>query len=103
MRFCVRKSVDTSQSHGLVVDTRATQATRTAEREAALAMGEVIHGPQRVTLGTDNNDDTRDFVHEWRELQVTPHVAQHNTGRSSAIDGRTTRHSGDAVSQRIRT
>jgi transposase len=88
--------------HGLVVDTRVTQATGTAEREAAVAMAEAIPGPQRATLGADKHYDTRDFVHALRELRVTPHVAQHTTGRSSAIDGRTTRHPGYAVSQRKR-
>jgi transposase len=88
--------------HGLVVDTRVTQATGTAEREAALAMAEAIPGQQRVALGADKNYDTHDGVRELRERQVTPHVAQHSTGRSSAIDGRTTRHPGDAVSQRKR-
>jgi transposase len=88
--------------HGLVVDTRVTQATGTAEREAAMAMAEVIPGPQRVPLGADKTDDSRDFVRELRELRVTPHVAQHTSGRSSAIDGRTTRHPGYAVSQRKR-
>ena len=38
---------------------------------------------------------------ELREINVTPHIAQ-NTTRRSAIDGRTTRHPGYAVSQRIR-
>jgi transposase len=80
--------------HGLVVDTRVTQATGTAEREAALAMAEAIPGQQQVTLGADKNDDTRDCVRELRARQVTPHVAQHTSGRSSAIDGRTTRHPG---------
>jgi IS5 family transposase len=88
--------------HGLVVDTRVTQATGTAEREAAVAMAEAIAGQQRVTLGADKNDDTRDCVRELREWRVTPHVAQNTSGRSSAIDGRTTRHPGDAVSQRKR-
>jgi transposase len=88
--------------HGLVVDTRVTHATGTAEREAALAMAEAIPGQQRVTLGADQNDDTRDFVRELRELRVTPHVAQNSPGRSSAIDGRTTRHPGYVVSQRKR-
>jgi hypothetical protein len=46
--------------------------------------------------------DVRDFVMELREKAVTPHVAQNTNGRGSAIDGRTTRHSGYAVSQRIR-
>jgi transposase len=88
--------------HGLVVDTRVTQAMGTAEREAALAMAEGIPGQHRVTLGADKNYDTRDGVRELRELRVTPHVAQHTTGRSSAIDGRTTRHPGYAISQRKR-
>jgi transposase len=88
--------------HGLVVDSCVTQATGTAEREAALAMAEAIPGQHRVTLGADKNYDTHDFVRDVRELQVTPHVAQHTTGRSSAIDGRTTRHPGYAVSQRKR-
>jgi IS5 family transposase len=86
-----------------VVDTRVTPATGTAEREAALAMAEAIPGPQRVTLGADKNDDTRDFVRELRELRVTPHVAQNTSGRSSASDGRTTHHPGYAVRQRKRT
>jgi transposase len=88
--------------HGLVVNTRVTQATGTAEREAAVAMAEAIPGQQRVTLGADKNYDTRDCVRELRELRVTPHVAQNTSGRSSAIDGRTTRHPGYAVSQRKR-
>jgi transposase len=85
--------------HGLVVDTRLTQATGTAEREAALAMAEEIPGQHRVTLGADKNYDTRDCV---RELRVTPHVAQNTAGRSSAIDRRTTHHPGYTVSQRKR-
>lgn len=88
--------------NGLVVDIRVTQATGMAEREAALAMAEGIPGQHRVTLAADKNYDTRDCVRELRELQVTPHVAQNTTGRSSAIDGGTTRHPGYAISQRIR-
>ena len=88
--------------HGLVVNTRVTQATGTAEREAAVDMCEEIAGNGRVTLGADKNYDTQDFVRDLYELKVTPHVTQHTTGRSSAIDGRTTRHAGYAVSQRKR-
>ena len=47
-------------------------------------------------------DDTQDFVAEMRRLAVIPHVTQHTSGRRSAIDGRTTRHAGYAVSLRIR-
>jgi transposase len=88
--------------HGLVVASCVTLATGTAEREAALAMAEAIPGQHRVTLGADKNYDTHDFVRDVRELQVTPHVAQNTSGRSSAIDGRTTRHPGYAVSQQKR-
>jgi IS5 family transposase len=55
-----------------------------------------------VTLGGDKNYDTHDFVEELRERQVTPHVAQNDTNRKSAIDGRTTRHAGYQVSQQKR-
>lgn len=88
--------------HSLAVDTRLTLATGTAERAAALAMIKNRAGPQRITLGGDKHYDTRDFVKELREQRVTPHVAQNNCKRSSAIDGRTTRHAGYAVSQKKR-
>jgi IS5 family transposase len=58
--------------------------------------------PQKVTLGGDKGFDTQDFVAELREINVTPHVAQNTNGRRSAIDGRTTRHAGYAISLRIR-
>jgi transposase len=88
--------------HGLVLDTEVTQATGTAEREAALEMLDRRENEPGVTLGADKNYDTRDFVAGCRERRVTPHVAQNNTRRSSAIDGRTTRHPGYAGSQRKR-
>jgi hypothetical protein len=80
--------------HGLVVETHVTQATGTAEREAALAIAAGISGPQRVPLGREKNDATRDCVRELRELRVTPHVAPKSSGRSSVIDGWTTRPAG---------
>jgi transposase len=86
----------------LVVDVRLTAATGTAEREAAVAMVEAIPGRHRITLGADKAYDTRDFVAAMRELAATPHVAQNTANRRSAIDGRTTRHPGYLVSQRIR-
>jgi hypothetical protein len=52
--------------------------------------------------GADKGYDTRDFVAAARLLGVTPHVAQNTTNRASAIDGRTTRHAGYAVSQQRR-
>jgi transposase len=88
--------------NGLLVGTLVTAADGTAERDAALLMAEKIPGIKRVTLGGDKNYDTRDFVRELRNLNVTPHVAQNNTNRSSAIDGRTTRHPGYGISQQKR-
>ena len=90
--------------HGLVTQTRLTPATGTAEREAAVEMAQQIskRESRRVTLGADKAYDTQEFVAELRQLNVTPHVTQNNKNRSSAIDGRTTRHPGYAVSQRKR-
>jgi len=88
--------------HALVVDTRLTHATGTAERDAAASMLGDLQAGGRITVGADKLFDTQDFVAEMRWLGVTPHVAQHSNGRRSAIDGRTTRHAGYAVSQRIR-
>ena len=86
--------------HGLAVDGSLTPATGFAEREQALAMATQL--PAGATLGADKSYDTRDFVDGLRGLAVTPHVAQNTTKRSSAIDGRTTRHTGYRVSQRER-
>jgi hypothetical protein len=87
---------------GLVVSARLTQATGTAERDAALDMLQDLCGNRRITLGGDKNYDTRDFVDSLRSLAVTPHVAQNDTNRASAIDRRTTRHPGYSVSMRKR-
>lgn len=89
--------------NGLVVDTELVECSGTAERDAALQMAERIAGENRVTMGADKGYDTRGFVRDLRDRKVTPHVSQ-NTNRSggSAIDGRTTRHSGYQVSQRKR-
>ncbi|SCB50967.1 Transposase DDE domain-containing protein [Bradyrhizobium yuanmingense] len=89
--------------HGLLVDACLTQADGHAERVAALHMIEPhADRPTAITLGADKAYDAEDFVNELRSMNVTPHVAQNTSGRSSAIDGRTTRHGGYAVSQRIR-
>ena len=84
------------------VKTRLTRADGTAERDAALGMAKKVAGIKRVTLAADKNYDTRDFVRELRRMNVTPHVAQNHTNRSSAIDRRTTRHAGYALSQQKR-
>jgi transposase len=88
--------------HGLVVDARLTLATGRAEREAAVEMLGELRGEYRVTLGADKGYDTKEFVDQLRSMRVTPHVAQNDTGRRSAIDDRTTRHAGYGISQRKR-
>jgi transposase len=89
--------------NGLVVDACLTPADGHAERIAALHMIEPRSDrPNTITLGADKAYDAEDFVNELRTMKVTPHVAQNTSGRSSAIDGRTTRHPGYVVSQRIR-
>jgi transposase len=89
--------------NGLIITTELFQANGTAERDAALVMLEQLPGTNRVTVGADKAYDTKDFVAECRNLKVTPHVAQ-NLKRSggSAIDERTTRHGGYAISQKKR-
>ena len=91
--------------NGLIVDRMLTQATGTAEREAAKTMLRRTskESKSRRTVGCDKGYDTKNFVKECREMGVTPHVTQNESGkRKSNIDGRTTRHSGYQVSQRVR-
>jgi transposase len=90
--------------HGLLVDFQVTHATGTAERDMVPQL--LDEAKERRfhprTLGGDKNYDTQDCVADMRDRRVTPHVAQNTSKRRSAIDGRTTRHPGYAVSQRIR-
>ena len=89
--------------NGLIVAAALTKATGTAERTAAEEMI-VRHSPgaSRITLGADKGYDAASFVADMRALNVTPHIAQNISGRRSAIDARTTRHPGYAVSQKKR-
>lgn len=89
--------------NGLVVETELGPASGTAEREAAPTM--IVRrspGSRRITVGGDKAFDTAELVGHLRQLHVTPHVAQNTSNRSSAIDRRTTRHSGYALSQKKR-
>ena len=93
----------TENRHGLVVETELGEASGTIEREAAKTMvTRYSPGASRITLGGDKGYDAREFVDDLRELNVTPHVAQNTANRASAIDGRTTRHPGYAISQKKR-
>ena len=94
----------TENRHGLIVDTAVTAATGTAERDAAIVMlGELPLTARRVTVGADKLYDTREFVAAVRQMRITPHVAASVDRRGgSAIDDRTMRHAGYALSQRKR-
>lgn len=83
---------------GLIVQGDLSQADGHAERRAALDMIH-RHSPgstRQLTLGADKGFDAAEFVDDLRKACVTPHVAQKS--RHSAIDGRTTRHEGYALS-----
>jgi transposase len=94
--------------HGLAIGAVVTQATGTAEREAALALLDRHSSRRRITLGADKAYDVRQFIGDLRARAVTPHIAidghmsKTGTPRGTAIDRRTTRHAGYAISQRCR-
>ncbi|MGI4801323.1 MAG: IS5 family transposase [Janthinobacterium lividum] len=102
LRLCYMGHLLIENRHGLIVDVRTTHAIGRAEREAAEAMIAPAARGRRVTFGSDKAYDTREHVANLPAIGVTPHVAQNLPGRRSAIDGRTTRHPGYAISQRIR-
>jgi transposase len=89
--------------HGLIVKAAASLATGTAERDVAAELLAQLPGKHRKTVGADKNYDTRGFVKACREMNVTPHVSRNDTRTGgSAIDGRTSRHTGYQVSMRLR-
>lgn len=88
--------------NGILLDVEIVRADGFGEREGAARMLRRLPR-RRYTLGADKAYDTKGFVGACRELGVTPHVTQNAyAGRSSAIDGRTTRHGGYAASQKVR-
>ena len=87
---------------GLIVRATVTPADGRGERDAALLMIKDLTRRARITVAADKGYDVRDFVAALRAVHATPHVAQHTAGRRSAIDGRTTRHVGYAMSQQKR-
>jgi transposase len=106
-KLCYMGHVTMENRHGLAVAGVLSKATGTAERrasEAMLAIRRRLAG-RRITVGEDKAYDTADHVAKLRAAAVTPHVTQNNapskTGRQrrSAIDRRTTRHSGYGASQ----
>ena len=91
--------------NGLCADVALTQAGGTAEWDGALMMldRQLEAGIKPRTLGADAGYDVRRFVAAVRERGISTHVAStRDTRRRSWMDGRTKRHPGYAVSQRIR-
>jgi transposase len=95
-KLCYMEHVEMENRNGLAVNSRLTQAHGRAEPSAALEMVEEIPGLRRVTLGADKGYDRKEFVRELRDHNVTPHIAQK---QSSAVDRRTSRQAGYAISQ----
>nr|WP_281168219.1 IS5 family transposase [Arenimonas composti] len=88
--------------NGLVRAACVSRATGHGERESALSLLKSLKGNKRRTVAADKAYDTADFVAACRKVGVTPHVAQNDSNRRSAIDGRTTRHAGYDKSLKIR-
>ena len=103
-RLCYVGHAVMENRHGLLVDFLVTTASVTAECAVVTTVMDGLR--QRrfhpETVGLDKGYDTRDLVAKLRARDITPHVAQNTACRRSAIDGRTTRHVGYAISQRIR-
>jgi len=102
-QLCYLGHVLMDNRHGLAVVGEVSQADSTAERDVAIEMLTTVAGWRRVTVGGDKNFDTKEFVRRSRKMAVTPHVAQNDHKfHPSAIDQRTVRHAGYAISQKKR-
>jgi len=102
-RLCYAGHLLMENRSALIVDIELTQADGYAERATALELlGRLPRRTRRRTVAADKGYDTAGFVADCRDLGVTPHVAPNTARRRSAIDGRTTRHPGHRISQRIR-
>jgi IS5 family transposase len=100
-KLCFAGHLLMDNRHGLAVDARLTPATGMAERDAAVVMAGNLPGERRITLGADKGYDVREFVEMLRDMTITPHIAA-KKATSTTIDGRTTRHPGYALSQKMR-
>jgi transposase len=102
-KLCYTGHLLMEHRNALIVDAELTEATGYAERETALEMlRRLPPRKRRRTVAGDKGYDTVQFVADIRELGITPHIAPNTTRQRSTIDGRTTRHPGHVVSQRIR-
>lgn len=103
-QLCYMGHVLMENRNGLAVSVRVTRAVGHAEEEAAKEMIlEQKNTTGRITLAADKGYDSKDFVQALRDFGITPHIAQNDSGnRTSAIDARTSRHTGYKISQRKR-
>jgi transposase len=88
--------------HGLIVGVDVRHASGTGERDGALDLLDTVGVREGATLGADKGYDTHDFVAALKRRGIKPHIARHTQGRRSAIDGRTARGKGYAMSLQVR-
>jgi hypothetical protein len=103
-KLCFSGHVLMENRQGLCVDLQIAPATGTAERDTALRMlrRQARRGIRPCTLGADKGYHTKDFVRRLRRRRIRPHLAQITGRHTPGLDGRTTRHVGYTLSQRIR-
>lgn len=102
-KLCYMGHTVMENRNGLIVKAAASHVTGKAEREVAANLLSDLSGMKKRTVGADKNYDTAGFVADCRAMNITPHVARNdNRNGGSAIDGRTSRHAGYAISQRSR-
>jgi CRISPR associated protein, Cas1 family len=97
-----RKEFVESGSQVLLAPKTAREIALRVLAEVPLSQCEEAAGGRRRSRWAPTKADAENFVNELRSMNATPHVAQNANGRSSTINGRTTRHAGYAISQRIR-
>jgi len=102
-KLCYMGHTVMENRNGLIVKAAASHVTGKAERDVAANLLSDLSGMKKRTVGADKNYDTAGFVADCRAMNITPHVARNdNRNGGSAIDGRTSRHAGYAISQRSR-
>ena len=102
-KLCYSGHLLMEHRNALIVDAELTTADGYAERATAIEMlARLPATARRRTVAGDKGYDTRGFITDVRGLGFTPHIAPNTTQQRSAIDGRTTRHGGHAISMRIR-
>lgn len=92
--------------HGLIANARVSTADGYAEREAAKVMmadaKQAADEKAQITLGADKGYDAAEFIEALTDLKVLPHVAQHTSGRKSAVPDSIAKSEGYAISQQKR-